>query len=59
MQSLFGMNVDLLKDNPDWRWYVPFGGAFLIITFVIWLIFKFNPVSGIFSRVAPFVVTDK
>ncbi len=39
------MNVDLLKDNPDWRWYVLFGGALLVITFVGWLIFKLNPVS--------------
>ncbi|KAK4113096.1 hypothetical protein N656DRAFT_778619 [Canariomyces notabilis] len=44
--SLFGMNIDLLKDNPDWRWYVLFGGTFLMITFVGWLIFRINPVCA-------------
>jgi uncharacterized membrane protein len=46
------MNVDLLKDNPDWRWYLLFGGAFLMITFAGWLIFKINPVRGIPSSAA-------
>jgi hypothetical protein len=39
-QSLFGMNVNILKDNPDWRWYILFGRAFLILTIVGWLGFK-------------------
>jgi len=43
-QSLFGMNVDILKDNPDWRWYILFGGAFLILTLVGWLVFKYTQV---------------
>jgi uncharacterized membrane protein len=53
MQSLFGMNVDILEDNPDWRWYVLFVGVFLMTTFAIWLIFKLNPVRGISSGVTP------
>lgn len=41
--SLFGMNVDLLKDNPDWRWYILVGGTVMTLTIVGWLVFKFNP----------------
>ncbi|CAH0004853.1 unnamed protein product [Clonostachys byssicola] len=40
--SLFGMNIDLLKDNPDWRWFLLIGGIFLSLTFTGWLVFKFT-----------------
>lgn len=40
------MNVDLLKDNPDWRWFILFGGTLLIVTLVGWLVFRLNPVRG-------------
>jgi hypothetical protein len=40
------MNVDILKDNPDWRWYMLFGGGILILTIAGWLIFKYSPVRG-------------
>jgi len=48
--SLFGMNVDLLKDNPDWRWYVLFGGTALILTVVGWLVFKYIPIEQCVER---------
>ena len=48
-QSLFGMNVSILKDNPDWRWYLLFGGAFQIFTLVGWLSFKYIPVRTTFN----------
>jgi hypothetical protein len=38
------MNVDLLKDNPDWRWYILFGGAFVVLTIAGWLFLRYNPV---------------
>jgi hypothetical protein len=38
------MNVDILKDNPDWRLYIPMVGASLTLTIIVWLIFKYNPV---------------
>ncbi|KAK7229740.1 hypothetical protein V2G26_001910 [Clonostachys chloroleuca] len=45
--SLFGMNVDICKDNPDWRWYILVVGVFLMLTIIGWLIFKLNNrVSG-------------
>ncbi|KFY79384.1 hypothetical protein V499_01625 [Pseudogymnoascus sp. VKM F-103] len=43
--SLFGMNVSLLKDNPDWRWYLLFGGAFQVLTLTAWLSFKYIPIE--------------
>lgn len=38
------MNVNLLQDNPDWRWYILFGCVSLVITGVLWLISKCIPV---------------
>jgi len=43
-QSLFGMNVNILQNYPDWRWYILFGGGFLLITFLAWLLFKHGQV---------------
>ncbi|EWZ48991.1 hypothetical protein FOZG_04455 [Fusarium oxysporum Fo47] len=42
--SLFGMNVNMLKDNPDWRWYIPVVATSLLLTITAWLIFKYIPV---------------
>ena len=39
------MNVDLLQDNPDWRWYILFACASVVITGITWLISKCSPVS--------------
>ncbi|KAJ2985995.1 hypothetical protein NUW58_g5242 [Xylaria curta] len=38
--SLFGMNVDILKDNPSWWWYFPIAGGFTLLTFTVWIVFK-------------------
>ncbi|KAF2807556.1 uncharacterized protein BDZ99DRAFT_465386, partial [Mytilinidion resinicola] len=38
--SLFGMNIDLLKSNPGWWWYLPFAVGTMILTFTVWIIFK-------------------
>ena len=38
------MNVNLLKDNPDWRWYMLFAGAFLSLSIAGWLLVRYNPV---------------
>ncbi|KAH7200630.1 ankyrin repeat-containing domain protein [Fusarium oxysporum] len=43
--SLFGMNVNMLKDNPDWRWYIAVVAASLLLTITAWLIFKYNPIE--------------
>ncbi|PLB43650.1 ankyrin [Aspergillus steynii IBT 23096] len=40
--SLFGMNVDILADNPSWRWYPLVGGTLLLLTVATWLVSKFT-----------------
>ena len=45
VKSLFGMNVNLLADNPDWKWYLVVGAASLLLTLAMWMIFKLNSVS--------------
>ncbi|KAG7425970.1 Serine/threonine-protein phosphatase 6 regulatory ankyrin repeat subunit B [Fusarium oxysporum f. sp. raphani] len=42
--SLFGMNVDVLKDNPDWRWFIPIAGMTITLTICGWLVFEYIPV---------------
>ncbi|EWY83037.1 hypothetical protein FOYG_15113 [Fusarium oxysporum NRRL 32931] len=44
--SLFGMNVDILENNPDWRWYLLFMGSLLVLTTIGWLFFKYLKVEG-------------
>ncbi|PYH87037.1 hypothetical protein BO82DRAFT_349574 [Aspergillus uvarum CBS 121591] len=39
--SLFGMNVDILADNPSWRWYPLIGGVLLLLSVASWVFFKF------------------
>ncbi|KAF4947140.1 hypothetical protein FSARC_14045 [Fusarium sarcochroum] len=39
--SLFGMNVDILENNPDWRWYLLFVGSILLLTITGWLFSKY------------------
>lgn len=49
------MNVNLLQDNPDWRWYILFGGLTLVFTAALWLITKCIPVGIL----APYYVTAR
>jgi hypothetical protein len=42
------MNVDILESNPDWRWYLLFGGGCLALTALVWLLFKL-----VWVRLAP------
>ena len=37
--------MDLLQDNPDWRWFILFASVSLVITGVTWFISKCIPVS--------------
>ncbi|KAE8376541.1 ankyrin repeat-containing domain protein [Aspergillus bertholletiae] len=41
VSSLFGMNVDILQNNPDWRWYILCSTLCLLSTVAIWVSFKF------------------
>ncbi|KAH8727040.1 hypothetical protein GQ44DRAFT_704442 [Phaeosphaeriaceae sp. PMI808] len=48
--SLFGMNVDILRSNPDWRWYLLFGGGLLALTVFVWLLFKYGQMEQLIER---------
>ncbi|KAF9888944.1 hypothetical protein FE257_008113 [Aspergillus nanangensis] len=43
VSSLFGMNVNLLENNPDWRWYILFGTLSFVFTGALWLVSKALP----------------
>ncbi|KAH6962424.1 hypothetical protein BKA56DRAFT_174480 [Ilyonectria sp. MPI-CAGE-AT-0026] len=42
ISGLFGMNVDVLKSNPSWWWYIPFAIGTMLITCTVWIIFKWH-----------------
>ncbi|PYH33720.1 ankyrin [Aspergillus neoniger CBS 115656] len=51
-QSLFGMNVNALQSNPDWRWYIVFGAASLLLTYALWKVSDQNVrYSQIWSKI--------
>lgn len=52
MQSLFGMNVNVLESNPPWWIYIPFAVVTLGLTMVVWLTFKRYPSV---SRLVPLI----
>jgi hypothetical protein len=39
------MNVNILKDDPDWRWFPLAASICLAFTSCVWLVFKYCPVS--------------
>lgn len=53
------MNVDICKDNPDWRWYILVVGVFLMLTIIGWLIFKYNPVYSNSLIKGPLIVLTR
>ncbi|KAL3455729.1 hypothetical protein BJX64DRAFT_271823 [Aspergillus heterothallicus] len=38
--SLFGMNVNILRDNPAWYWYLPFAAVSVGVTVSTYLIYQ-------------------
>ncbi|KAI5842652.1 cora-like Mg2+ transporter protein-domain-containing protein [Morchella snyderi] len=45
VSGLFGMNLDILANNPSWTWYFVIAGSVLALVFVVWIIFKYLPIS--------------
>lgn len=39
------MNINGLASNPPWWFYLPFAVGTTLLTFVVWLIFKYSRVS--------------
>lgn len=35
------MNVNILENNPDWRWYLLVVGTILLLTISVWLLFEY------------------
>ncbi|KAH7207877.1 ankyrin repeat-containing domain protein [Fusarium redolens] len=40
--GLFGMNVNILKDDPDWRWFALTAGVLVSMTMGIWFFLSRN-----------------
>ncbi|KAK6343741.1 hypothetical protein TWF730_011330 [Orbilia blumenaviensis] len=40
MSSLFGMNVNLLADNPEWWWYLVWTIPCLALVMIFWFIYR-------------------
>ena len=41
------MNIDILKNNPAWWWYLPFATLTTVVTCIVWVTFKWsNSVRG-------------
>ncbi|KAK6833356.1 hypothetical protein PG987_008050 [Apiospora arundinis] len=45
--SVFGMNVNVFEDNPEWWWFVIVSGIVLTLTIVVWLGFKYGQLERI------------
>ncbi|KAB8261316.1 ankyrin repeat-containing domain protein [Aspergillus pseudonomiae] len=43
--SLLGMNVDILKDDPSWWWFLVIGGSLTFLTVVSWVGARFTRVE--------------
>ncbi|KAI0437057.1 ankyrin repeat-containing domain protein [Xylaria telfairii] len=57
--SLFGMNVDILSNNPGWYWYFPVAGGFILLTFGVWILFKrYNTLEGNLERYFNWLLGD-
>ncbi|KAF4929095.1 putative ankyrin repeat protein [Colletotrichum viniferum] len=46
----FGMNIDILSDDPPWYWYLPFAGVTILLTSAVWLIFKYSRLEDMIER---------
>ncbi|KAL3440400.1 hypothetical protein BJX65DRAFT_314820 [Aspergillus insuetus] len=40
--SLFGMNVNVLRDNPGWYWYLPFAAVSLGLTLFTYVVYRYR-----------------
>lgn len=41
IQSLFGMNIDILSGGPNWSWYPIFCVPVLVLVIFTWLVCKY------------------
>lgn len=38
------MNVNLLENNPSWKWYLIVAAPLLVLVLGVWILFKYLPV---------------
>jgi hypothetical protein len=36
------MNIDILRDNPEWRWFVLVSGVMVAVTIAMWLLLQYG-----------------
>ncbi|KAH0604811.1 uncharacterized protein H6S33_006479 [Morchella sextelata] len=41
--SLFGMNINILENNPEWWWAFVIGGSLFVFVIFCWILMKFIP----------------
>lgn len=44
---MFGMNVNLLEQNPGWQWYIVIAGPILAVVLSVWIFCKYLPVCSL------------
>ncbi|EPS36437.1 hypothetical protein H072_10048 [Dactylellina haptotyla CBS 200.50] len=52
--SLFGMNIDILKDNPKWTWYLVICVPSLLVVSVVWVAYRISDRRREISEENPF-----
>ncbi|KAF9876317.1 ankyrin repeat-containing protein [Colletotrichum karsti] len=55
----FGMNIDILAEEPPWYYYLPFAGATILLTSAVWLIFKYSRLEEKIERVMASVLQKR
>ncbi|KAF3097224.1 hypothetical protein TWF569_002899 [Orbilia oligospora] len=56
MSSLFGMNVDLLANNPEWWWYLVWTIPCLILVMLFWFLYRIWDQRRIAEEELPFKI---
>ncbi|KAK6508016.1 hypothetical protein TWF481_006436 [Arthrobotrys musiformis] len=56
MSSLFGMNINLLADNPEWWWYLVWTVPCLVLVMLFWFLYRIWDQRRIAEEELPFKI---
>ncbi|RVD89504.1 uncharacterized protein DFL_000508 [Arthrobotrys flagrans] len=56
MSSLFGMNINLLANNPEWWWYLVWTVPCLVLVMLFWLLYRIWDQRRIAEEELPFKI---
>ncbi|KAF3903251.1 hypothetical protein ABW20_dc0106039 [Dactylellina cionopaga] len=56
MSSIFGMNIDLLLNNPAWWWYLVWTAPMLVIVLLFWFVYRVWDQRRIAEEELPFKI---